>query len=200
MAAKQTTKIMSSITVGNPVRNIEPKTIAAVILVAVMAVLWVRVLFRSGADTASAGTAKANVEQMQAENVEPEIKIRAIPLAMIAGRHDTIASDFFRADRCSVWNQNAAPVATPSANLGESQRLFNEMVKTLTLEAIIKNTQGNAEKASINGTLVTVGSLLQVKVRTETYSVRVVAIEPGRVQLSWQDRSVAIEMPDQKMN
>jgi hypothetical protein len=65
---------------------------------------------------------------------------------------------------------------------------------------IIKDAQGNAEKACINGMLVTVGSPLQVQVRNETCSVRVVAIEPGRVQLSWQDRSIALEMPDQKVN
>jgi hypothetical protein len=146
-----------------------------------------------------ANTATANVQAMQQENVESEIKIRSVSLPRIPGRHDKIAEDIFRADRCSAWNKNVI-AATPSADQGESQRLFNDLVKAISLEVIIKDAQGNAEKACINGMLVTVGSPLQVQVRNETCSVRVVAIEPGRVQLSWQDRSIALEMPDQKVN
>ncbi len=186
-------------TIGSSISAIQPKTIAAVVLVAVMGVLWARVLLRSGPDTASAATSEA--QQTQQDNTPPEVKIRAIPLAVIAGRHDTIADDFFNAARCSAWNQNTktSPVIlTPSSN--ENQRTFGELVKAVSLEAIIKDAGGNAEKACINGVIVKAGSVLQIAVRNETYSVRIVAIEPGRVRLNWQDRSIDIEMPDQKVN
>jgi hypothetical protein len=199
MAIKQTNKVLSAMTIGNPVRNIEPKTIAAVILVVVMGGLWVRVLLRSGSQTASADTKVENVDLVQQENTVSEIAIKTVALPMISGRHDTIAADFFKADRCSAWKP-ATTSAAPSADIGENQRLFNEMVKAVALEAIIKDTQGKADKACINGTLVTAGSLLEVKVRNETYFVRVVTIEQGRVQLSWKDRLIAIEIPDQKIN
>jgi len=200
MVSKQTTKTISSITVGNPIRSVEPKTIAAVVLVALMAVLWVRVLMRSKPNTASAMTTGV-VEQIQPETTRPDVKIRALPLPVIAGRHDTIADDFFKADRCSAWNQNAKTVpAAEVSGSSQSQKIFNELVKAVTLEAIIKDAAGNAEKACINGAIVSAGSALQVSVRNEIYSVHIVAIEPGRVRWSWQDHSIEVEMPDQKVN
>lgn len=186
-------------TVGNPIGTMQPKTIAAVILVAVMGVLWVRVLLRSGPDSALANPATANIDLAQQEAVGSEIQIRPVSLTEIPGRHDTITADFFRVDRCSTWGQKSESAA-PTTKAADNQRMVNELIKAIALEAIIKDAQGNAEKASINGTLVVAGSVLQVPVRNEMQSVRVITIEPGRVRLNWQDRSIDIEMPDQKVN
>jgi hypothetical protein len=199
MAIKQTNKMISTMAAGNPIGRLQPKTIAAVILVAVMAVLWVRVLFRSGADTALANPSAANIDSAPQEDVGSGIKIKTVDLTEIPGRHDKIAADFFRADRCSVWSQKTTP-AVPSTALAESQKMLNELTRAIALEAIIKDAQGNAEKASINGTLVSVGSVLQINVRNENHSVRVMTIESGHVQLNWQGRPIDMEMPDQKVN
>jgi hypothetical protein len=202
MATKQTTKVIGAMTVGNPIGNMQPKTIAAVILVAVMGVLWVRVLFRSGgAEAALADTSPVAVDSTQQADTDSEIQIRPVSLTEIPGRHDTIAADFFRADRCSAWAPKpvaADPVVKPAED--KSAVVVNELIKAIVLEAIIKDAQGNPEKACINGTLVKAGSVLQVPVRNEMKSVRVTAVQPGRVQLSWQDRSIDIEMPDQRVN
>jgi hypothetical protein len=199
MNLKQTTKVTGTAAVGNPIRNVPPKTIAAVVLVAVMGVLWARVLLRSGPDTALANSSTATIDLAGQENAESAIQIRAVDLAEIPGRQDTIAADFFRADRCLTWGQKTESAA-PTTKAADNQRLVNELIKAIALEAIIKDAQGNAEKASINGSLVVAGSVLQVPVRNEMHSVRVMTIEPGHVQLSWQDHSIDIEMPDQKVN
>jgi hypothetical protein len=199
MVTKQTTKTTSTMSLGNSVRNVQPKTVAAVILVAVMGVLWVRVLFRSGASTAMAQTALTSMDSISQPNAESDVGIRPISLAKIPGRHDAIAADFFRADRCSAWAPKAV-AAVSSGKPVEDKSMVNELIKAITLEAIIKDAQGKPEKACINGMLVKAGSVLQVPVRNEMKSVRVMAVQTGRVQLSWQDRPIDIEMPDQKMN
>jgi len=198
MGTKQTTKTVGSIRVSGLIRNIGPKTIAAVVLAALMAVLWGRVFLRSrtGPTSANAATTIAAGNTRQ-ENVKPEIRIRAIPLAVVAGRHDTIAVDFFRADRCSMYSGDRQSSSPHSPRLGENPRMLDELSKAFALEAIIKNAQGNAEKACINGTVVAVGSTLQVQVRNEMYAVQVAAIEPTRVRLSWRDYTLTLEMPDQ---
>lgn len=185
--------------VSNPIGSMQPKTIAAVVLVAVMGVLWARVLMRSGPNTALASPSTANIDSVQQENTESAIQIRAVDLTEIPGRHDVIAADFFRADRCLMWDQKTESAA-PTTKTADNQRLVSELIKAIALEAIIKDAQGNAEKACMNGTLVVAGSVLQVPVRNEMRSVRVMTIEPGHVRLTWQDRTIDIEMPDQKVN
>jgi hypothetical protein len=199
MSLKQTHKVIGTMAVGNPIRNVPPKTLAAVVLVAVMGLLWARVLLRSGPDTALADPSTADIDLAVQENVESAIQIRAVDLPEIGGRHDVIAADFFRADRCLAWGQKTESAA-PTTEATDNQRMVNELIKAIALEAIIKDAQGNAEKACMNGSLVAAGSVLQVPVRNEMQSVRVMTIEPGHVRLMWQDRSIDIEMPDQKVN
>jgi hypothetical protein len=188
MSTKRPIKTIGSISVSNSIRNMGPKTIAAVVLVALMAVLWARVLLRSKVGPASAKAATtAAVEETQQQNSKSEIRIQAIPLATVPGRHDTIAVDFFKADRNSASGGNQQR---------GNQRMLDELGKVVVLEAIIRNAQGSAEKACINGTVVTVGSALQVQMQNDSCIIRVEAIESAGVRLSWRDRIFTLKMPE----
>jgi hypothetical protein len=195
MSIKQTTKI-GSVPASSSVRIVEPKTIAAVVLISLMAVLWGRVLLRSKAGPASAAAAAVAVEEAQQQNIKSQIQIQAIPLTPVAGRHDTIAADFFRADR-SAHEGGRQSSAGRSTRDEENLKMLDELRKAMTLEAVIKNAQGVAEKAYINGTVVTLGSTLGVEVQENKCIVRVEAIEPAGVRLSWQDRTFMLKMPEQ---
>jgi hypothetical protein len=175
--------------VNNSIRNMmNPKTIAAVVLVALMGVLWARVLLRSKVGPASANAATAvAAEEVQQQNSKSQIRIQAIPLATVPGRHDTIAADFFKADRNSASGENQQR---------GNQRMFDELGKAVVLEAIIRNAQGSAEKACINGTVVTVGSTLQVQIQNDNCIIRVEMIESAGVRLSWRDRTFTLKMPE----
>ncbi|MBM4103419.1 MAG: hypothetical protein FJ263_05115 [Planctomycetes bacterium] len=165
-----------------------PKTIAAVVLVALMGVLWARVLLRSKAGPASANAATTTaVEEVQQQNPKSQIQIQAIPLATVPGRHDTIAADFFKADRSSASGGNQER---------GNQRILDELGKAVVLEAIIRNAQGRAEKAYLNGAVVIVGSTLKVQMQNDTYIIRVEAIEPAAVRLGWRDRTFKLKMPE----
>lgn len=191
MSTKRPIKTIGSISVKNSIRNMNPKIIVAVVLVSLMGVLWARVLLRSkvGPASANAATTTAVEEtETQQQNSKSQIQIQSIPPAAVPGRHDTIAADFFKADRNSASGGNQQR---------GNQRILDELGKTIVLEAIIRNAQGSAEKACINGTVVTVGSALQVQMQNDSYIIRVEAIESAGVRLSWLDRTFMLKMPEQ---
>jgi hypothetical protein len=188
MSTKRPIKTIGSISVKNSIRNMNPKIIAAVILVSLMGVLWARVLLRSKVGPASANAATtAVIEETQQQNSKSQIRIQAIPLATVPGRHDTIAADFFKADRGSASGGNQER---------GNQRILDELGKTIVLEAIIRNARGSAEKACINGTVVIVGSTLKVQIQNDSYIIRVEAIESAGVRLGWLDRTLMLKMPE----
>jgi len=194
MSTKRPIKTIGSMPVNNSIRSMmTPKTIAAVILVTLMGALWARVLLRSKAGPASADAeamavvAETRPQNSQPQNSKSQIQIQSIPLATVPGRHDTIAADFFKANRNSV---------SGGSQQEGNQRMLDELGKAVVLEAIIRNAQGSAEKAYINGTVVTVGSTLRVQIQNDSYIIRVEAIESAGVRLSWQDRTFMLKMPE----
>jgi hypothetical protein len=195
MKMKQTTGTMRSIPLSDSVRSVEPRTIAAVILVVMMAVLWGRVLLRSKAGPVSANAETlTSAEKTQQNHSEPQVRIRMIPLAVVAGRQDTLAADFFRANRSTSQSKEQSVVT--SAESQDNQQLLDALSRALTIEAIIKNAQGGAEKVCINGMVVAAGSEIRVNVGKEKYSIKVVTIEPTAVRLTWRTHTITLKMPD----
>lgn len=179
-------------------QTVEPKTIAAVVLVAAMLVLWGRVLLKS-----KTGPAAANAEtlsQVESDAAKSAVQIRAVALPVIAGRHDRIAADVFSAAgqwKAFDWNQ-AQPIGQTSRNGGgnDRQRLVSDLTKAITLEAVIQNTQGQPDKASINGVVVSVGSTIPVIIGKEKYNLEVKSIESKQVELAWLEYRIISTMPD----
>lgn len=184
-------------------QTLEPKTIAAVVLVAVMAVLWGRALLRKGPASAQAASASAAQRQDQDEVVAPKLQIRPVILSRTPGRHDTIASDYFKTDRWMAfpWSTAQADAGTSKTNqINEAQavpRLSREAIaQAFTLEAIIKATQAVPEKACINGVVVSEGSQVRARIQNEVVVATVAAIEANQVRLAWQDYVVELKMPE----
>jgi len=195
---KQINKPVRSGGLSASMQTVEPKTIAAVVLVAAMLVLWGRVLLKS-----KTGPAAANAEtlsQVESDAARSAVQIRAVALPVIAGRHDQIAADIFNADsqwKAFDWNQ-AQPAGQTSRNGrgDDQQRLVSDLTKAVTLEAVIQNTQGQPDKASINGVVVSVGSTVSVTLGKEKYSLEVKSIESKQVELAWLENRIISTMPD----
>ncbi|MEN6309054.1 MAG: hypothetical protein ABFD91_15005 [Anaerohalosphaeraceae bacterium] len=183
------------------VQGIEPKTIAAVVLVGLMLVLWGRALLRKG--PAGAQAAAPASSQTQKVSGKAQVQIQPLVLTMIPGRHDTIASDCFKTDRWTVFQWAAPQSQTEKAvDSGSNQTQskpslsMDAVAKAFALEAIIKNNQAQPEKACINGAVVSVGSELRAKIQSEIILVTVEVIESNRVVLKWQDNAVELKMPE----
>ncbi|MBN2512318.1 MAG: hypothetical protein JXB18_05220 [Sedimentisphaerales bacterium] len=201
MAMKPSNKKSNPVGLAGSMQTMEPKTIAAVVLVLVMGVLWGRALLRKG--PASAQAASTSAAQSQDEVVKPKLQIQPVALSCIPGRHDTIASDLFTTDRWTAfpWTCSQPDAGTPKTSQpdeGQAKpRLSQEAIEqAFTLEAIIKNTQTAPEKACINGTVVLEGSELRAKIQNEVVMATVIAIEANQVRLAWQDYVVELKMPE----
>ncbi len=201
MAMKSSPKKLNSAGLAGSMQTIEPKTIAAVGLVVLMAVLWGRALLRKG--PASAQAALSSAAQSQDEVVAPKLQIQPVILSRIPGRHDRIASDYFKTDRWTAfqWRASQGDAGTaqpcPPEEVQAKPRLSQEAVaQGFTLEAIIKNTQAVPEKACINGVVVSEGSQLRARIQNEVVVGTVIAIEANQVRLAWQDYVVELKMPE----
>jgi hypothetical protein len=189
--------------VSNSAQRIEPKTIAAVVLVAAMVILWGRVLLRSkvGPAAANAGTPDSQVES---DTTKSAVQICAVTLPVVAGRHDRIATDVFSADsqwKAFDWNQ-ARPTGQTSRNGGDDNRqryLVSDLTKAVVLDAIIQNSKGQPDKASLNGVVVSEGSIITVILGKEKYNLEVKSIESKQVELAWQEYKIVTKMPDYEL-
>jgi len=201
MAMKPSNKKSNPIGLTGSMQTLEPKTIAAVVLVLVMVVLWGRALLRKG--PASAQAASSSTAQTQDDVVKAKLQIQPVALSRIPGRHDTIASDYFKTDRWTAFEwaaSQSSPGTHKTSRPDETQakpRLSQDAVtQAFTLEAIIKNTQAVPEKACINGAVVSEGSELRARIQNEVVAVTVIAIEANQVRLAWQDYVVELKMPE----
>jgi hypothetical protein len=179
-------------------QTVEPKTIAAIVLVVAMLVLWGRVLLRSKAGPAAAKAETPGL--VESDTARPAVRMHAVALPVTAGRHDRIAADVFSAEgqwKAFDWNQTK-PVERVLQNNGDNdrQRLVSDLTKAITLDAVIQNAQGRPDKASVNGVVVSVGSTISVAVGKEKYSLEVKSIESKQVELAWLEHKIISKMPD----
>ena len=180
--------------------TVEPKTIIAVVLVGMMLVLWGRVLMRSkiGPAAANADTLTGPVEAGQAKS---SVKIRTVALPVLEGRNDRIAADVFNAGaRLQTLNRNAnqSQPKTGDKNLSAARRV-EDLTKAVVLEAVIVNSQGRPEKASINGVVVSEGSSITVAADKEQVVLKVTKIESKQVELTWGEYRIISKMPDYEL-
>ena len=185
---------------AHPLQTISPKTAAAVLLMALMAVLWGRVLIRGRSGPAAAQAAELLNEAAAASTrtVAP-LKITPVTLPVIEGRHDTLSRDFFSPDNWSGFSRAARPaepVVASDQELLEKQRnaYFSGLAKTLNLDAIIQGSAAAPARVCIEGKVLTQGQTLSVKNDTETYELTVSEIGEHQVVLTWNHWSVVLKM------
>lgn len=186
-------------TTGNPLQTLSPKTIAAIVLMALMAVLWLRVLTRGQAGPSAAQAAVLVTETATTRPAAP-LRVTPVDLPVIEGRHDSLRRDFFSPDNWPAFRQVDS---TPPAETGLSDRerltqqhkaIVDNLAKTLNLDAILNGADGTSARVCIDGKVLTQGQALLVKRNTETYELTVSEIGEHQVVLTWNDWSVVLKM------
>jgi hypothetical protein len=190
------------------------KSVTALCLVAVMALMWVRVLLRR---TPQAVEATSVTEEMDVEyKANKKLRISFIELPVVAGRNDVITRDFFASDgwQGSVDGQveNLAGIeevnvsqplsGTPNAKNsvwepssgssrsyeGRGSRLIGMGLK---LEAI---GLGENPQAFINDKLLGVGDKLLVGDGVDRYEFEVVKIKRNTVVLRCRQAEITLKL------
>lgn len=185
---------------AHPLQTISPKTAAAVLLMALMAVLWVRVLTRGRSGPAAAQAAELLDNDAASPRIAAPLEIAPVTLPVVDGRHDALTRDFFSPDNWPGFGR-AAPAIEPVADTSDQERLeqqrsgyFDRLAKTLNLDAIIQGSDAAPARVCIEGKVLTQGQTLNVKNDTETYELTVSEIGEHQVVLTWNHWSVVLKM------
>ncbi len=178
-------------------RSLSPKTVAAAALMAVMGLMWVRVLM-VGKTPATAQAAESAIADTPAAASTAPARVVPSPLPLTAGRNDVLTRDFFVSNNWPGFGQTAktAPQAS-GQEMGDRQRqaFIAGLEKTLTLEAIIQAAGDAPARACIEGKVLAAGQYFVVKNGSETYELAVSDIGDEQVVLTCDRQRIILKMP-----
>ena len=185
---------------NNPLRSLSPKTVTAVVLMALMGILWLRVLTGGGTGPAVAQAAEEPTSDQTENQSETPLRIEPKTLPVIDGRHNVLVADFFTS---SGWPQLRQPDEAPSkpvddvaAKQRQQKERFESLVQGLHLDAVLRTGDGAAARACIEGHVLSQGQSLTLKKNTETYELTVSEIGDNQVVLTWGQWSAVLKMAE----
>jgi len=168
------------------------KTVLALCLIAVMVLMWARVL---GKKTPQAADASIVTQQdnSDASGSESKLKISFIELPEITGRNDVITRDFFDSNKWRNFSEGSKSggIGEVSVSEGGSEEFARRIAEKLRLEAI-----GLSEnpQAFVNNKLLSVGDKLIVVDGVDTYECEVVKIEENAVLIECQGAQITLKL------
>jgi hypothetical protein len=170
------------------------KTVLAVGLVVVMAIMWGRVL--TGQKPRSTSAAPNQSAAAQGADT-PAVKLRFVELPKIEGRNDVIRRNFFSADSLAGFRRDATSQSAGTdtevrvASGEKTQEVVARAAQRLRLEAVLGSEN---PRAFINDRLVGVGDTLSVTDGAATYVFEVLRIQDDSVLVGCSERQVALKL------
>ena len=194
------------IPVTGTLQNISPKTMVMVVLLAVMGILWGRVLLggKKGPAAAQAQEMSALQQAVAEQQSGSDMTLKAVTLPEIPGRNDKLSHDLFSADKWTAFGlgdstvaENSDVTVDTSGNTEMMQQLkLQRIAERLTLEAVIQDADGNPFQAFVDGKILSVGSILTVKEGPDRYELILEKISEKEVVFTWNDISVVLKMAE----
>ena len=182
------------------------KTIAAVVLVAVMALLWGRVLLKGKDAPAAANAQGVQQQQSSGQQVNPSTarpdRVVTMKLDVLKGRHDLLTSDMFSDANWKEFNlegnnEPSVDVSLVEDNLEKKHRAnLEKLAKTLKLEAVIQGADGKPYQVFVNDAILTVGSVLTVKEGSEQYELILQEVKENEALFNWNKTSITLKMTE----
>jgi hypothetical protein len=160
------------------------RTVVALGLSAIMAIMWVRVLLGQKPDSAAAGPEP--VQQGAAQQERPAL-VRLIELPKVPGRNDCIHRDFFAAQNRAYFQPNGARRVSTDAEVqivssGHAREVIQRVAQRLKLEAVLwSEDPGKDPQVFINDRLLRTGEKLTVTDGTDSIEFEVLQIQESSV-------------------
>jgi len=189
--------------------NLSPKTLAAIVLMSMMAILWGRVLLngKSGPDSAAAAAEDLVMQQQAAalaSQTDTSIRLTAVDLPFAAGRSDTLACDLFSTARWTAFQfqedgVSQAPDSEVPNGLTEERKhvaALDAIAAQLVLEAVIQGTDGRAMQAFVGGKILSVGQTLTAEHQGQKYTLTISEIAPQQAVLTWRSYSIRLRITE----
>jgi hypothetical protein len=172
------------------------KAIAASCLIAVMAVMWVRVLTKQAPEGAEAALM---TEQLNAESTSnQELNVSFIELPKVAGRNDVITRDFFASKGWRHFEgrqeRNLAVIEEVKVvSKNGNEEVIRKVAEKLKLEAIV--VLGSKPWALINNKVISAGDKVLIRDGVDTYECEVIEIkEENMVVIKCRDAEVTLKL------
>ena len=167
----------------------------ALCLIAIMGVMWVKVLTRKGPRSAQA---VPMIEQTDVEEqVREAMKITYVDLPTVPGRDDVISRDFFASADWENFKPDGQEDYTVDieevnvASTDDSKEIVAVVRRCLKLDAI---GMGRDPQAYINDRLVSVGEKLAVTDGAKMYECEVVEIRENSVLIRCRDAEIVLKL------
>ena len=170
------------------------KGVIALCLIALMAVMWVKVLTKEGPQSAEAGFM---MEQTDAEEqLNEALKVSYVELPEVPGRNDMIGRDFFDAADWQDFKLDQETNSTVYEVSAASTDVNEEVVARLTGLLKLQAIGSEPPQAFINDKLLSVGDKMVVGDATETYECEVVEIGKSSVLIRCRDVEMFLKLDE----
>ncbi|MHC4184640.1 MAG: hypothetical protein ACYSUC_06855 [Planctomycetota bacterium] len=168
------------------------KTIIALCLIAIMALMWARLLGRETPKNAKAAStpAAAGLDTSGA-NLESRMTFQELP--KVKGRNDVLARDFFGSDNWKHFLRDSEGYTEKVSVVSKDgdEEVVKRIADKLELQAIWldQNTQ-----AFINDKMLSVGDKLTVREGIKTYECEVAGIQESRVFIRCEGAQIILKL------
>ena len=196
---------VKTVPVSGGVRNLSPKTMAMIVLLTVMGILWGRVLLQGESGPAQAEAMEVDALQQATMSADSQtLKIQPVSLPELPGRNDRLASNFFSSNnwqgfggRKPEQQDNDYTINDSNESIEQIQQLkLQQVVKRLAIEAIIEGTDRKPFRAFVDGKILSVGDTLTVQEGPDQYVLIVEKISKKEVVFTWKQVSVVLKVPE----
>jgi hypothetical protein len=170
------------------------KTVAALCLIAVMVLMWVRVFAKKTPPSAEASL-MAQAANLNSSAANPQVRISFIELPKVGGRNDVLTRDFFAANSWQGFLRSGeALTGVKEGNVSKdgSEELVRRIADKLKLQAI--GVVGENPQAFINNKVLSVGDKLLVTDGVSAYECEVVGIEEDTVFVKFGEAEIQLRL------
>ena len=178
-----------------PLAAEKKKAVAALCLVVVMAIMWIRVLTNKGPETAEA---VLTAEQLNVENASAEkLNVSYIKLPQVAGRNDVITRDFFASNDWRYFKgekeRNLAVIEEVNiVSKNGNEEVIRKVAEKLKLEAIV--VLSSKPRAFINNKVMSIGDRVLIRDGIDTYECEVIDIKENIVVIKCREAEVTLKL------
>lgn len=192
-------KLNRPVSVAGPLQNVTPKTMAMVVLLTVMGILWGRVLLKGKGGPASAKAQTTEVQQQIAVPVpvSSEVVIEPINIPILEGRNDVLTRDPFSTLNWSAYDLNSNSVSVPVEVIDNGDETALKRIESrLILEGIACDELGHPLQAYVDNKILTVGMSLTVQEGPDQYVLTLSELNEKKAVFKWHDISVVLKMTE----
>jgi len=170
------------------------KSVMAFCLIALMAVLWVRVLTRKSPQSAEAAPVTNGLSLEEKSGSKLQITYRELP--KVAGRHDVITRDFFASNgwRDFVGGKGRNLASIEEVNIisrDVSEEVIRKVAEKLKLGAVMLS---NTPLAFINDKVRKIGDTVLINDGVDKYECEVVEIRENTVVMKCREAEIKLKL------